>query len=190
MNLNDSEIVVSARRILDESLCSLAPDGAPTPFMVAVGPHGMQHVGLHAMSDPDFAQTAETVIPAFIVLNEPVELALTAFIDDPEVCGSVPECALIAYWGASGRTLFTSLVTRRKTQPPVLAGWLKAPASASLGSLDEGVHSGLDMARRILSPAAHDLRERINMIRLTAATEDTDTLPLTVDALRDWQWLA
>jgi hypothetical protein len=45
------------------------------------------------------------------------------------------------------------------------------------------------MARRLLSPVAHDLRERIHMIRLTAATEDTDTLPLTVDALRDWGWL-
>ncbi len=189
MNMNDSEIIGTARRLLDESLCSLAPDAAPIPFMVGAGPHGVQHVGLHPMSDPDFAQTAETVIPAFIVLNEAVELALTAFIADPEVCVSVPECALIAYWGASGRTLFTSEVTRRKTQPPVLAGWLKAPVSASLGPIDEGVRSGLDMARRILSPVAHDLRERIHMIRLTAATEDTDTLPLSVDALRDWGWL-
>jgi hypothetical protein len=81
------------------------------------------------------------------------------------------------------------VVTRRKTQPPVLAGWLKAPVSASLGPTDEGVRSGMDMARRILSPVAHDLRERIHMIRLTAAIEDTDTLPLTVDALRDWGWL-
>jgi hypothetical protein len=61
--------------------------------------------------------------------------------------------------------------------------------SASLGPTDEGVRSGMDMARRILSPVAHDLRERIHMIRLTAAIEDTDTLPLTVDALRDWGWL-
>jgi len=189
MNLNDSEIVGTARRLLDESLCSLAPDTVPAPFMVAAGPHGMQHVGLHPMSDHDFAQTAETVIPAFIILNEAVEIALTAFVADTAICGSAPECALIAYWGASGRTLFTSVVTRRKTQPPVLAGWLKAPVSASLGPIDEGVRSGMDMARRISSPVAHELRERIHMIRLTAATEDTDTLPLTVDALRDWEWL-
>ena len=53
----------------------------------------------------------------------------------------------------------------------------------------EGVRSGMDMARRISSPVAHELRERIHMIRLTAANEDTETLPLTVDALRDWGWL-
>jgi hypothetical protein len=47
----------------------------------------------------------------------------------------------------------------------------------------------MDMARRISSPVAHELRERIHMIRLTAANEDTETLPLTVDALRDWGWL-
>jgi hypothetical protein len=46
------------------------------------------------------------------------------------------------------------------------------------------------MAQRIWSPYVDKLRERIHLIRLTAATEDTDTLPLTLDALRDWEWLA
>ena len=187
MNLNDSPSIGTARDHLEDSLCSLAPDAAPIPLLIAGGPHGLQHVGLHPLNDPDFEATTATVIPAFSVLNEAVELALGAFVSDPEICGV--ESALIAYWGPPGRTLFISAVTRRKTQPPVLGGWLKAPVSASLGPINDGIRQGLDMAHRLWNSDADGLRERIDLIRLTAATEDTDVLPLTVDALREWGWL-
>lgn len=185
----DSQIAGIACDHLDEILRSLAPEEAPTPFMVSGGPHGVRHIELHSLTDPDFAQTAKTVIPALIILNEGVEVVLSAFITDPDICDGKPECALIAYWGPRARELFAAEVTRRKGQPPVLGDWLKAPASASLGPIDEGVRNGLDMAYRIWNTDADDLRERIDAIRSDGGTTDTDVIPLTVDALRECGWL-
>jgi hypothetical protein len=76
-------------------------------------------------------------------------------------------------------------VTRRKGQPPVLGEWLKAPASASLGPIDEGVYNGLDMAYRIWNTDADDLGERIDASRLAGGPTDTEVIPLTVDALQE-----
>ena len=185
----DSQIAGIAREYLDDILRSLAPEAAPTPFMGSGGPHGVRHIELHALTDPDFAETATTVIPAFIILNEAVAAVLAAFITDPEICDKKSECALIAYWGPRARELFAAEVTRRKGQPPVLGDWLKAPASASLGPIDEGVRNGLDMAYRIWNTDADDLRERIDAIRSAGGTTDTDVIPLTVDALRECGWL-
>ncbi len=185
----DSQIAGIARGYLDDILRSLAPEAAPTPFMVSGGPHGVRHIELHSLTDPDFAHTAKTVIPAFIILNEAVTAVLAAFIADPDICDGKPECALIAYWGPRARELFAAEVTRRKGQPPVLGEWLKAPASASLGPIDEGVRSGLDKAYRIWNTDADDLRERIDAIRSAGGPTDTEVLPLTVDALRESGWL-
>ena len=189
MDINDFQVAGIARRQLDDSLRSLAPDAAPTPFMVAGGPHGIRHIGLHPLTDPDFAETATTVIPAFIVLDEAFDISLAAFITDPDICSGNPECALIAHWSRRRRDLFTSAVIRRKGQPPVLGGWHEVPASASLGPIDDGVRLGFDTAHRIWNSDADDLRERVDSIRSAAATSDTDVLPLTVDALREWGWL-
>lgn len=189
MQLNDSQVSRIARRHLDDRLRGLAPDGEPTPFMVAAGPHGLRHIGLHCLADHDFAETARTVIPAFIVFGEAVEVALAAFTDDPEICGGNPECAFIAHWGPRSRDLFTSAVTRRNTQPPVIGGWLIGPAWAELGPVDEGVRSGMEMAHRLWHADADDLRQRIDNIRSAARTTDNDVLPLTVDALREWGWV-
>jgi hypothetical protein len=185
----DSQIAGIARGYLDDILRNMAPDAAPTPFMVSGGPHGVRHIELHSLTDPDFAQTAKTVIPAFIILNEGVEVVLSAFVTDPDICDGTPECALIAYWGPRARELFAAAVTRRKCQPPVLGGWLKVPASTSLGPIDEGVRNGLDMAYRIWKTGADDLRERIDSIRSAGGTTDTDVIPLTVGALRESGWL-
>ena len=149
----------------------------------------MRHIELHSLTDPDFAQTAKTVIPAFIILNEAVEVVLAAFITDPNICDGNPESALIAYWGPRARELFAAAVTRRRGQPPVLGEWRKAPASDSLGPIDEGVRNGLDMAYRIWNTDADDLRERIDSIRSAGGTTDTDVIPLTVDAMRECGWL-
>lgn len=193
MNLNDSQIAGIARRYLDDSLCNLAPDAAPTPFMVAGGPHGNRHIGLHSLNDPDFPETARTVIPAFIVLDEAIEVALVAFLPAPDidrdVCEQSQECALIAHWGPHGRDLFTAAVTRRNTQPPVIGGFRKGPVSASLGPIDDGVRSGLDMTKRMWNSDADQLRQRIDDIRSAAATSDTQVLPRTVNTLREWGWL-
>ena len=189
MPMNDSHIVRIARRYLDDSLRTLAPDAAPTPFMVGGGPHGMRHIGLHCLTDPDFAETARTVLPAFIVLDESFEVALVAFVADDDVCGDNPECALIAHWSPAGRDLFTSAVTRRNGQPPVLGGWVTGPPWADLGPIDEGVRRGLDMAHRMWNADADELRERIDNLRSAAATADTDVLPLTVEALLESGWL-
>ena len=185
----DSQIAGIAREYLDDILRSLAPEAAPTPFMVSGGPHGVRHIELLALTDPDFAVTATTVIPAFIILNEGVEVVLSAFVTDPDICGGKSECALIAYWGPHGRELFAAAVTRRKGQPPVLGGFLMAPLTASLGPIDDGVRTGLDMAHRIWKTDADELRERIDSIRASGGTTDTDVLPLTVDALRECGWL-
>lgn len=187
--LTDSQIARVARRGLDDSLRSLAPHAAPPPFMVAGGAHGVKHVELHALSDPDFAETARTVVPAFIVLDGAAEVALAAFTTDPARCGGSPECALIAWWGPGGREFFTASVTRRVSQPPVLGEWLRGPTSAGLGPIDEGVRSGLDIVDRLREPDADPLRERIDSIRSAASTSDTDVLPSTLDALREWGWL-
>mgnify|MGYP003606137892 CR=1 FL=1 len=189
MNLNDSQIGRISRRYLDDNLRSLEPGGVPVPFMLVGGPHGVQHVELHPLSDTDFVATAQTVIPAFIVSAEAVEVALTAFTIDPEVCAGRIECAFIAHWGPGGRDLFTAAVTRRRSQPPVLSEWLRGPSSAGLGPFDEAVHDGLNLAHRIWAPDADLLRQRIDAIRSAAKTKDTDVLPLTVDALREWGWL-
>ena len=114
----DSQIASIARDYLDDILRSLAPEAAPTPFMVSGGPHGVRHIELHSLTDPDFAKTAKTVIPAFIILNEGVEVVMSAFVTDPDICDGTPECALIAYWGPRARELFAAAVTRRKGQPP------------------------------------------------------------------------
>jgi hypothetical protein len=185
----DSQIAGIACDYLDDILCSLAPEAAPTPFMVSGGPHGVRHIELHSLTDTDFAQTAKTVVPAFIILNEAVAAVLVAFITDPDICDGKPECALIAYWGPRARELFAASVTRRRGQPPVLGEWLEGPASASLGPIDDGVRNGLDMAHRIWNTDADDLRERIDAIRSSGRTTDTDVLPLTVDALRESGWL-
>ena len=185
----DSQIAGIACDHLDEILRGLAPGAAPTPFMVSGGPHGVRHIELHSLTDPDFAQTAKTVIPAFIILNEAVEVVLAAFITDPNICDGNPESALIAYWGPRARELFAAAVTRRRGQPPVLGEWRKAPASDSLGPIDEGVRNGLDMAYRIWNTDADDLRERIDSIRSAGGTTDTDVIPLTVDAMRECGWL-
>jgi len=185
----DSQIADIAHDHLDDILRSLAPEAEPTPFMVSGGPHGVRRIELHSLTDPDFAQTAQTVIPAFIILNEAVEVVLAAFITDPDLCDGEPECALIAYWGPRGRDLSAATVTRRKGQPPVLGEWLMAPESASLGPIDGGVRNGLDMAYRIWKTDADHLRERIDAIRTAGGTIDTDVLPLTVDALRECGWL-
>ena len=185
----DSQIARVARDHLDEILCSLAPEAVPTPFMVSGGPHGVRHIELHSLTDPDFGETARTVIPAFIILNEGVEVVLSAFTADPKLCDGKPECALIAYWGPRGRELFAAAVTRRNGQPPVLSGWLKPPLTASLGPIDDGVRTGLDMAHRIWKTDADELRERIDSIRSAGGTTDTDVIPLTVDALRESGWL-
>jgi hypothetical protein len=185
----DSPIARVARDQLDDILCSLAPDAVPTPFMVSGGPHGVRHIELHSLTDPDFGETAMTVIPAFIILNEGVEVVLSAFVTNPDICDEKSECALIAYWGPRGRELFAAEVTRRKAQPPVLGGFLMAPLTASLGPIDDGVRTGLDMAYRIWKTDADELRERIDAIRSAGGTTDTDVLPLTVDALRECGWL-
>jgi len=185
----DSQIASIARDYLDDILRSLAPEAAPTPFMVSGGPHGVRRIELHYLTDPDFAQTAQTVIPAFIILNEAVEVVLAAFITDPDLCDGEPEGALIAHWGPRGRDISAATVTRRKGQPPVLGEWLLAPESASLGPIDEGVRNGLDMAYRIWNTDADDLRERIDSIRSAARPSDNDVIPLTVDALRECGWL-
>lgn len=189
MTVIDFPIARIAHRHLDDTLRRIAPDAEPTPFLVAGGPHGNHHVELHALTDEDFPETARTVVPAFIVLGEAVELALAAFVTRPEICGGEPECALIAHWGPRGRDLFTAAVIRRRSQPPVLGEWRAGPATADLGPVDEGVRSGLDMAYRMWESDADDLRERIDGIRSTLTTEDTDVLPLTVDALSEWGWL-
>jgi hypothetical protein len=189
MNLNDSQIGGICRRQLDDELRTLAPDAQPTPFMVGGGPHGVGHVGLHNLADPDFAETAMTVIPAFIVLDEAVEVALGAFVTDPAICGENRECALIAHWGPPGRDLFISSVTRRKSQPPILGGFVKGPVATSLGPIDDGVRRGMEMARGLWDSDADELRGRIAEIRAEAAVSDTDVLPRTVDALRQWGWL-
>jgi hypothetical protein len=185
----DSQIARVARDQLDDILCRLAPEAVPTPFMVSGGPHGVRHIELHSLTDPDFGETARTVIPAFIILNEGVEVVLSAFVTDPDICDGKSECALIAYWGPRGRELFAAEVTRRKGQPPVLGGFLMPPLTASLGPIDDGVRNGLDMAYRIWKTDADDLRERIDAIRSAGRTTDTDVLPLTVDALRESGWL-
>ena len=185
----DSQIADIARDHLDDILRNLEPEAEPTPFMVSGGPHGVRRIELHSLTDPDFAQTAKTVIPAFIILNEGVEVVMSAFVTDPDICDGTPECALIAYWGPRARELFAAEVTRRKGQPPVLGEWLKAPVSASLGPIDDGVRNGLDMAYRIWKTDADDLRERIDAIRSAGGTTDTDVIPLTVDALRESGWL-
>jgi hypothetical protein len=185
----DSQIASIASDYLDDILRSLAPEAAPTPFILSGGPHGVRHIALHSLTDPDFAKTAKTVIPAFIILNEGIEVVLSAFVTDPDICDGKPECALSAYWGPRARELFAAEVTRRKGQPPVVGEWLKAPASASLGPIDDGVRNGLDMAYRIWKTDADDLRERIDAIRSAGGTTDTDVLPLTVDALRECGWL-
>lgn len=190
MQLNDSHVSRIARRHLDDSLRALAPDALPTPFMVVAGPHGMQHLGLHCLADHDFAETAATVIPSFIVFSEAVEVALAAFTADPEVCGSNPECAFIAHWGPRSRDLLASAVLRRNTQPPVIGEWLPGPAWADLGPVDDGVRSGMEMAHRIWDSDADELRQRIDDIRSAGKPTDDDVLPLTVDALREWGWLA
>jgi glycine cleavage system aminomethyltransferase T len=97
--------------------------------------------------------------------------------------------ALIADWGPRARELFAAPVTRRRGQPPVLGEWRKAPVSASLGPIDEGVRNGLDMAYRIWKTDADDLREQIDAIRSAGETTDIDVLPLAVDALREFGWL-
>jgi hypothetical protein len=185
----DSQIARVARNQLDDILCSLAPEAVPTPFMVSGGPHGVRHIELHSLTDPDFAETAMTVIPAFIILNEGVEVVLSAFTTDPDICDEKSECALIAYWGPRGRELFVAAVTRRNGQPPVLGGFLMPPLTASLGPIDDGVRTGLDMAYRIWKTDADELRERIEAIRSAGGTTDTDVIPLTVDALRESGWL-
>ncbi len=185
----DSQIAGIARDYLDDILRSLAPESTPTPFMVTGGPHGLRHIELHSLTDPDFPQTAKTVIPAFMILNESMAAVLAAFITDPDICDGKPECALIAYWGPRARELFAAEVTRRKGQPPVLGEWLKAPASASLGPIDGGVRNGLDIAYRIWQTQADTLRERIDAIRSAGGTTDTEVLPLTVDAMREFGWL-
>ena len=114
----DPQIAGIARDYLDDILRSLAPEAAPTPFIVSGGPHGVRHIELHSLTDPDFAETAKTVIPAFMILNESVAAVLAAFITDPVICDGTPECALIAYWGPRARELFAAPVTRRKGQPP------------------------------------------------------------------------
>ena len=190
MDFNDSPIASITQRYVDDALRNLPPDGEPTPFMVAGGPDGMRHIGLHSLSDPDFPETAKTVIPAFIVLDEAVEVTLAAFTTDPVICGGKTECAFIAHCGPNGRTLLIAEVTRRKTQPPVLDGWLMGPAWAELGLIDEGMRTGLEMVQRIWKSDADDLRILINDIRSAACTSDTDVLPLTVDALREWGWLS
>lgn len=157
--------------------------------MMSGGPHGVRQIKLHSLTDPDFGKTAKTVIPAFLILNAAVEVVLSAFTTDPELCDGTQECALIAYWGPRGRELFAAAVTRLKGQPPVLGGFLMAPLTASLGPIDDGVRNGLDMAYRIWRTDADDLRERIDSIRSSGGTTDTDVLPLTVDALRESGWL-
>jgi hypothetical protein len=149
----------------------------------------VRHIELHSITDPDFAETAKTVIPAFIILNEGVEVVLSAFTTDPDICDEKSECALIAYWGPRGRELFVAAVTRRNGQPPVLGGFLMPPLTASLGPIDDGVRTGLDMAYRIWKTDADELRERIEAIRSAGGTTDTDVIPLTVDALRESGWL-
>ena len=185
----DSQIAGIAGDHLDYILRSVAPEAVPTPFMVSGGPHGVRHIELHSLTDPDFAQTAKTVIPAFIILNEGVEVVLSAFVTDPDICDGKSECALSAYWGPRGRELFAAAVTRRKGQPPVLGGFLMAPLTASLGPIDDGVRTGLDLAYRIWKTDADELRERIDSIRSSGGTTDTDVLPLTVDGLRESGWL-
>lgn len=193
MNLTDSQIARIARRYLDDTLRSLAPEAAPTPFMVAGGPHGTRHIGLHSLNDIDFPETARTVIPAFTVLDEAVEAALVTFLPAPDVdrdiCGQSQECALIAHWGPRGRDLFTAAVNRRRAQPPVIGGFVNGPEYASLGPIDDGVRSGLDMVHRMWNSDADHLRQRIDEIRSAAATSDTEVLPLTIGALRGWGWL-
>lgn len=181
MNVNDFQIARISRRYLEDSLLSLAPDEAPTPFMVAGGPHGMQHVGLHCLTDSDFGETARTAIPAFILLGEAVEVALAAFVDG---------CAVIAHWGPRGRDVFTSVVMRRNAHPPVLGEWLTGPPPTALGPIEDAVRSGLDMTYRIWNSDADDLRHTIDAIRRAAAASDTDVLPLTMDALRECDWLS
>ena len=44
-----------------------------------------------AAQDPDFGETAKTVIPAFIILNEGVEVVLSAFVTDPDICDGKSE---------------------------------------------------------------------------------------------------
>jgi hypothetical protein len=185
----DTQISRVAREHLDHQLRHLAPDGEPTPFMVAGGPHGFHRVELHSLTDRDFSQTATTVIPAFIVLNEAIEVVLVAFTTDPDITGGKTECALLTRWGPQGRSLFISEVTRRASQPPVLSGWLPAPVATDLGPIDDGVRRGRDMVRRIWDTDADGLRARIDAIRSPASTTDSDILPLTLDALRQWGWL-
>jgi hypothetical protein len=189
MNVSDFRLGRIARRHLEDNLLSLAPGDSPVPFMVGGGPHGDRRVELHPLTDSDFPATAETVIPAFIVLDEAFEIVLATFTTEPELCGPSPECALIAHWGPHGRDLFTAAPMRRTSQPPVLGEWLEGPASVSLGPVEEGVREGLAMAHRMWDSAADELRERIDSIRATARCTDTDVLPLTVDALNEWGWL-
>ena len=185
----DTQVDRFARDHLDELLRRLAPDAEPTPFRVAGGPHGVQRIELHSLTDRDFAKTATTVIPAFIVLNEAVEVVLVSFTTNPDIIGDKPECAMLTHWGPQGRTLFISEVTRRTNQPPVLSGWLPAPVATDLGPIDDGVTRGRDMIQRIWNTDADELRARIDAIRAPAASTDTDILPLTVDALREWGWI-
>lgn len=143
MDLEDSQVTRIATRYLDDSLRSLLPDAAPIPFMVAGGPHGIRHVELHSLTDPDFPETAQTVIPAFIVLDEAFDMALAAFITNPDICAGAPECGFIAHWSPRGRDLFVAKVMRRNNQPPVLGEWLKGLASIDLGPIDDGVRRGI-----------------------------------------------
>lgn len=190
MNPDDSPIKRTALSYLEAALLTMDPDAEPTPFVIVGGPQTMAHVGLHSLDDGDFDDTAGTVLPALIVLNAADEVALVTFLDDPEICGDEVECAAVANWGPQGRSLSVAPVTRRHEQPPIIGGWRDSGASTmALDSVDNGVRHGTALLERLSDPDADDLREQIDLIRITAATEDTDVLPLTVDALRRWGWL-
>ena len=123
------------------------------------------------------------------IIEQAVEVVLVSFTTNPDIIGDKPECAMLTHWGPQGRTLFISEVTRRTNQPPVLSGWLPAPVATDLGPIDDGVTRGRDMIQRIWNTDADELRARIDAIRAPAASTDTDILPLTVDALREWGWI-
>jgi hypothetical protein len=88
------------------------------------------------------------------------------------------------FWSASTLATSAPSVTARSSTSAA-----KATKTAAFPLSTKACAVAWTCARRISSPVAHELRERIHMIRLTAANEDTETLPLTVDALRDWGWL-
>lgn len=187
---NDSPITRTARRHLDDVLCSLDPDTEPTPFVIVGGPYGMAHVGLHSLTDDDFDYTAGVVLPALVVVNHAVEVALVAFLSDPGVCSAKSECAAVAHWGPEGRSLSVAPVMRRRGQPPVIGDWRSsATSAAALDAVDDGVRHGTELAQRLRDSDASDLCEEIDLIRITAATEDDDVVPLAVAALTRWGWL-